>query len=257
MTNKYLDFAKGIAKEAGGIIKANFHLGMKKTWKKDDTPLTLTDTTINDLVIKEIEKKFPHHSVLGEEKQMMKNSDYVWVCDPVDGTIPFSHGIPTFMFSLALVYKGEPIIGVLFDPILKRFYSAAKDEGAFLNGKRINVSHALSFKNQMINLDADFSNFFGDFQKKMFKDNIFVSVLYCATYGASLVANGELIGEIYAFNHPWDAAASKIIVEEAGGKTTDLNGNSQRYDEDIKGFVATNGYLHEKILTIISQSKSS
>ena len=79
-----LDFAQALAYKAGKIIRENFSLGMKKEWKKDNTPLTYTDNVVNQLVIDEISKKFPTHSVLGEEKKIIKrDSEFVWVCDPM------------------------------------------------------------------------------------------------------------------------------------------------------------------------------
>src|SRR3989338_9591130 len=119
-----LDFAAGLAREAGEIMRQNFALGMKKEWKEDDSPITVTDIRINSLVLEAIQKKYPAHSFVGEEGSRIIESEYVWVCGPVDGTVPFSHGYPIFMFSLALVKNGMPIAGVLYDPILKRMFYA-------------------------------------------------------------------------------------------------------------------------------------
>ncbi|MBI3626632.1 hypothetical protein HY224_01135, partial [Candidatus Uhrbacteria bacterium] len=94
MTHK--DFALQLAKEAGQIIRTNFVLGMKKEWKKDNTPVTETDLRINQMVIERINSAWPGHGVLAEEgnKLIEGGSEFVWVCDPIDGTIPFSYGIP-------------------------------------------------------------------------------------------------------------------------------------------------------------------
>ena len=249
-----IDFAKDLAYKAGKIIRTNFSLGMKKQWKADGTPLTLTDKIVNELVINKITKKFPTHSILGEEKKLMKkNSSFTWVCDPVDGTIPFSHGYPTFTFSLALVKDGKAILGVVYDVMLERLFWAERGGGAFLNDKRIFVNKHNSLDNQLINLDADFSSFYGKFQEKVFKKNVFVSVLYSATYGGILVACGEYIAEAYGSNKPWDGAAISVIVEEAGGKVTDIYGNDQKYDREINGFIASNGLVHKEIIEIIGE----
>jgi inositol-phosphate phosphatase / L-galactose 1-phosphate phosphatase / histidinol-phosphatase len=112
----YLYFAIKIAKEAGDIMRAHFSLGMKKEWKEDNSPLTITDTAINELVIQKVKESFPEHGVLGEEASLeTTDATHIWVVDPVDGTIPFSHGVPTFAFSLALVVDGVPQLGVVFD----------------------------------------------------------------------------------------------------------------------------------------------
>ena len=114
---------------------------MDKTIKKDGSPVTKTDLAINKLVIDRVKKYFPSHGVLGEEQSnYVEKADYVWVCDPVDGTIPFSRGMPTCMFSLGLTFKGKPILGVGYDPFIDRLIFAELGKGAFLNGKKIHVS---------------------------------------------------------------------------------------------------------------------
>ena len=101
---KYLLFAQNLAKGAEEIALKYFGFDVENTWKQDNTPLTKADTEINDFVIKAVNETFPSHSIYGEEKSDTKeNSPYVWVCDPIDGTMPFSCGLPIFTFSLALV----------------------------------------------------------------------------------------------------------------------------------------------------------
>ncbi len=246
----YKDFVLGLAAKAGKVMLANFSLGMKKDWKEDDTPLTVTDTAINKMVIEEIKKKFPEHALLGEEESNMKDSEYVWVCDPIDGTVPFSHGYPTFMFSLALTHNGESMLGVLYDPILNRMFYAEKGKGAFLNGKPVRVSKVKSFKNAMVNFDTD-GRLKGLRNILIEKGDAYTTTFYSSTYGASLVACGEFVAEVYEYNKPWDGAAVKIIIEEAGGKVTDIAGKEQRYDRTINGFVATNGLVHDELIKMI------
>src|SRR3989344_9127635 len=101
---KYLEFAKNLAKEAEKIALRYFSFEVDSTWKEDNTPLTKADTEINDLVIKRINESYPEHSIYAEEKSDRKeNSKYIWVCDPIDGTMAFSCGLPMFVFSIALV----------------------------------------------------------------------------------------------------------------------------------------------------------
>jgi myo-inositol-1(or 4)-monophosphatase len=101
---KYLSFAKAVAAESAEIALKYFSFETETTWKGDNTPLTVADTEINDLVIKRINEAYPEHSIYGEEKSDIKeNSQYIWVCDPIDGTMAFSCGLPIFVFSIALV----------------------------------------------------------------------------------------------------------------------------------------------------------
>ena len=146
---QYLEFAKGLAKEAEEIALRYFSFETETTWKGDDTPLTKADTEINDLVIKRINETYPEHSIYGEERSEIKeNSKYIWVCDPIDGTAGFSCGLPIFVFSIALVDQsnGLPILGLINDPVMKNMYFAYKGSGAYRNGKKIFVSKNTTFK---------------------------------------------------------------------------------------------------------------
>jgi len=244
----YKDFAIDLAYKAGERMRKDFTLGMKKEWKEDKTPVTVTDIFVNQLVIDSISKKFPEHSILAEEISNLKDSEHVWVCDPIDGTIPFSHGFPIFAFSLALVKDGKPILGVIYDPILDRLVYAEKDKGATLNGKPIKVSSASSFSERTI-IDGGIQalGLLG-LDEKIQKREVLTTRIYSCVYGGMLVALGEFIAEIYRYINPWDAAAVKIVVEEAGGKVTDLLGLEQRYDQEINGFIASNGRVHDELV---------
>ena len=251
--DKHLDVAIDLAKQAGEIMRQNFTIGMKKKWKADSTPLTVTDTTVNAMVINEIAKHFPDEGIVGEEQSAEKQGDYVWVVDPVDGTAPFSHGIPTFVFSLALTHKGNPILGVIYDPIMDRLLHAEKDKGTWLQNKRMTVSTMSSFRQSMVNLDTDTIPLL---RKSLTDQAAWCYTFNSAVYGGMMVALGEFVAEVYAYNKPWDGAAMKIIVEEAGGKVTDLNGNEQRYDKTINGCVATNGKIHSSLIDLIKKDSS-
>ena len=248
--NDDLKFATGLARQAGKIMRQNFSLGMKKEWKEDSTPITVTDTEINALVLNAIQKKYPMHSFVGEEGSRLIESEYTWVCDPVDGTMPFSHGWPTFVFSLALTKNGESMLGVIYDPMMDRLLHAEKGKGAFLNGKKISVAKDPSLsRTSFISISSDIR--LSSLRETLRAEGCHVPTLYSCVYTSMLVATGEFLAEIYAYNKPWDAASVKIIVEEAGGKVTDLKGEEQRYDKEINGFIASNGLVHQKLVDLI------
>ena len=134
MENKeYLEFAKEIAYEAGKIMLKYFNTKDISSYKGDKTIVTLADKEINTYLINRVKEKFPAHSVDGEEEQFGK-SDYVWVCDPVDGTAMYARNIPVAVFSLALVVNGESKVGVVYDVFTDTLYSAIKGAGAYNNG---------------------------------------------------------------------------------------------------------------------------
>lgn len=252
--DEFKKFAEDFALRAGKIMKDNFTLGMSKEWKKDTTPVTETDLRINSLLIEEVGLRFPGHSILAEEESnVLDGSEYVWVCDPVDGTIPFSHGMPISTFSLALTRNGESILGVVCDPFQNRLFSAVKGSGAFLNGKSIKVSEKATFDGvigcyEMMYFEK--YNVLDMVEHLIFDEKAKLMVLKSIVYGSSLVAAGEIGFTIFPNHTAHDAAAIKVIVEEAGGKVTDLFGNDQRYDRPTNGFIASNGHLHEKLVEI-------
>lgn len=252
---QHKDFAIDLAKKAGGIIRKNFVLGMDKELKSDGSPVTKTDLAINKMVIDAVQNNFPGHGVLGEEQSnIIENSEYTWVCDPVDGTIPFSHGMPTCCFSLALTHNGESILGVALDPFMDRMVVAEKGKGAFLNGQKIYVSKHKELKGAFISYDVwqtmkyPMPNFIGDL---VFQKNARHWPCGSCVYDGLLLAAGQLDAQIFPHNTAHDVAAMKIIIEEAGGKVTDFWGNEQRYDRPVKGCISSNGLIHRELLDVV------
>lgn len=254
MKQEYKQFAESFARRAGAIIKENFTLGMAKEWKSDNTPVTETDYLINSMLIKEVRNNFPSHSIKSEEETDFDGrSEYTWVCDPLDGTIPFSHGIPICTFSLALVRNGESILGVAYDPFGDRLFSAVRKEEAHLNNKKIHVSNIKILRGAAANCEIfDTAQYDINELVKYLRTNKGVKVMsLCSViYSAMLVAAGEFGFVIFPHHTVHDAAAVKIIVEEAGGRVTDLFGNDQKYDQETNGFIASNGILHNKLVRL-------
>lgn len=251
MNQEYKKFAIRLAKKAGVIIKWNFVLGMETETKSDLTPVTKSDKEINSLVISAVKKHYPDHNIQGEEESFVENnSKYLWVCDPIDGTIPFSHGIPICSFSLALVVDGEPILGVTHNPFLDRMFYAEKGKGAYLNDKKIVVSKKISVKNEIVDSDCWKHAVYNTFkmEDKLIDDDARVYTGFCAVFGCEMVACGEFVATIFAGNTAHDIAAVKVIVEEAGGRVTDLFGKEQRYDQKIKGAIVSNGLSHSYLV---------
>lgn len=253
MNNEYKNFAIKLAHEAGVIMRHNFTLSMKKEWKHDHTPVTATDIEINALVIKKIKESFPEHDVLSEEGDSdYSGSEYVWVCDPVDGTHNFAHGIPTSTFVLALMHKGLPIVCVIYDPFLDRMFSALKGDGAMVNGKPIFVSESTEIKKTVIGLGKwnDYINLFPVGQEINRRSVRLVTGL-SVNYMGALVAVGEMSAVLFGGTSAYDNVAVKLLVEEAGGKVTNLFGDEENYSKEVKGQLASNGLVHDEILNII------
>ncbi len=254
---KELQFAKELARQAGEIILKYFQRDLNQRIKEDKTIVTIADDEINELVINEVRKNYPDYGVFGEEKSMDRTSDLMWLCDPLDGTIPYAKGLPVAVFSLALVKKGIPQLGVVYDPFTDRLYTAIKGKGAFLNGEKIAVSSHL-VEGATVDVEwwptAEYE--LGSVMYKFSKD--FSAFPYCigSVINAScLVASGKYDACVFAGTKgkTVDIAAVKVIVEEAGGKVTDLFGNQQKYFKDINGAIISNGIIHDEILYYTEQ----
>ncbi len=262
-----MDFAREMAANAGRIMKKYFRSEEIDTeWKADHTPLTIADKKINNLLIESVERHYPDHGVIGEEGSYMEERDMVWVVDPIDGTAPYSLGIPTSTFCLALVNRsdGQPVIAVVYDPFLDHLYTASKGRGAYLNDDKIKTSGAKDLHHTYLAVNA--------FAKKVENGKVIIRpgklmerirrehggkflTFQSHVYTAMKVASGELVGSILAFGSPWDAAAASLIVEEAGGVATDLNGANRRYDEFANGtVVAANQAILDILINEIAKS---
>ena len=254
--NEYLDFAKEIAYDAGKIIKKYFLEDNGSSYKYDQTIVTKADTEINSMLIERVKEKYPNHRVDGEEEQF-GDSNYVWVCDPVDGTAMYARHIPVAVFSLALVIDGVSHVGVVYDAFTDNLYTAVKGEGAFRNGNPIHVSDIkLDDMRCVSNFDAwpeaEYNVY--DAIKKLGEKAYFVGV-GSVIRACMCVANGDFNLAVFpgTKHKNCDIAAAKVIVEEAGGKVTDIFGNEQRYDQNINGAVISNGIVHEEVVNVLKE----
>jgi fructose-1,6-bisphosphatase/inositol monophosphatase family enzyme len=260
--DQYLTFAKQLALQAGNIMLQHFQIGVPSQAKAHagDTPVTIADTTINQMVIDKVQANYPTHAVLGEEQSLqVKNADYTWVCDPVDGTSAYSAGVPTNVFSLALVdaRDGQPVVAVLYDPYMKRLYHAIKGQGAFVNDQPLHVNDTAVLERANVGTSSRRSKVVDSRKLKAaiiarcYRQLSFNSVLY----EAALVASGQIAAQVFVGSGAHDAVAAKLIVEEAGGKVTDIFGHEQRYDQDIQGAIISNGLVHDELVALAEAAK--
>jgi fructose-1,6-bisphosphatase/inositol monophosphatase family enzyme len=250
-----LAFAKALAKETGKMMRDAFGLQTASSWKEDDTPLTEADTAINRLVVQKVQQAFPDDGVLGEEESFETKRSRLWVVDPIDGTYSFTLGAPLSTFCLALVIDDQPVLGVVYDPYMRRMFWAQRGKGAFVNSVRVRVSGSKSMKHNYVILSSraikegkSTGALFDQVEASGSKAFNFRSF----AYSGCLVAAGSAVAAIIGRPKPWDVAAAIVIIEEAGGKVTDLSGKTRRYD-DSDGMIFTNGFVHEHMLELVSQ----
>lgn len=253
---EYLEFAKRVAIKSGKIMKEYFYHQNDYSYKEDRTIVTEVDKKINRLVIEEVKKRFPTHAIDGEEEQSGK-SKYTWVCDPIDGTAMYQRHIPTSVFSLALVVDGIPIVGVVYDPYLHDLYYASKGQGAYQNEKPIHVNNIqLDDKESLVQCDM-----WPTAEYNLYKiQNEIGKRAYTVAIGSTIRAGvGVAKGDFSLVLFPGtkgkncDIAALKIIVEEAGGKVSNLFGEEERYDQDIHGAIISNAIIHPEVVEIVKK----
>jgi len=224
-------------------------------YKGERDPVTEIDLLCEQEVIGRIQKAFPGHAFLAEESGATKgDADHLWIIDPLDGTTNYAHGFPRFAVSIGVEYRDERCVGIVYDPLLDELFSATRGGGAFLGGRRLEVSTETQLGRALVA-----TGFAYDIHKSP-DDNIasFARVLKTvrglrrdgsAALDLCYVAAGRFDGFWELKLHPWDVAAGIIIVEEAGGRTSDFTGaESCRTGRET---VVSNKHLHDAMLEIL------
>lgn len=249
--NQLLEWAKSFAQDAGAIMREYYALADKSIEiKKDKSPVTIADKKINQLLIDQVQANFPEHGVLGEEQSLHAERKQLWVCDPIDGTAGFILGVPTAMLSLAYVEDGQTKVAVLYEPLLDKLFTAVLGGGAFLNGKPVQVSQTTSLSGASVGITASVKQMFDReaFCKALLAEGTYLSTVPGNVFKASLVAQGRMDGFIFPGRSAHDIAGEKLVIEEAGGKVTSLDGKEQRYDGPIRGAIVSNGRIHDALV---------
>jgi len=255
---KLLHTAINAAKEAAKIQLEYMEKELDIQTKASEFDLvTQADKLAEAKIIEVISKDFPEHSFLAEESgQATRDSDYLWVIDPIDGTVNYAHRFPQFCCSIGLYFKGEPLLGVVLDPCRNELFTATRGHGAFLNGKKISVSKIETLTRALLatgfpalkggllhrNLEY-FKMFLGKCQAIRRPGSAALDLCY--------VACGRIDGFWELGLSPWDTAAGALMVQEAGGTVTNLDNAS--FDFNVKGVIATNGLLHQPIKDVLDQ----
>jgi 3'(2'), 5'-bisphosphate nucleotidase len=225
-------------------------------------PVTIADRTASKLIVERLSEEFPGDAVLSEEEkddlETRLKSDSVWIIDPLDGTRGFINQDGDFGVQIGLAEKGEPVLGVVFLPFRKKLYYASRGGGAFLiegesGPQRLSVSERTDFRQMTIavsrnHLSPNMARIYDDFQ---FRDEI-----RRGSVGLKIGLIAEQAADLYIHLSPrtkfWDTCAPQIILEEAGGRLTDLFGLPLRYDlhdvQNHNGVLASNGASHDEIV---------
>ena len=249
-TNPFLKIALEAASNAETVIMDYYSGGIASELKADGTPVTVADTEAERVIIETIAAEFPDHGFLGEESgDTDSTSPYVWIIDPIDGTKNYIRHIPLFGTQIALMKADELILGVSNMSAMNELLYAEKGRGAFLNDEPIKVTAVDQVAEAMIchgGMDT-----FGDRGILESLCNLALDAARTRSFGDCymyhLLASGRVDAVIEAAISVWDIAALTVIVEEAGGRVTDLRGEPIGVNTD--SILATNGFLHKQIET--------
>jgi len=254
MDKNFKDVAVTAAKEAGNIIMTYYAKDIKINLKNDvyDAVSVVTEVDVKSekKIISILKDRFPGHGIYGEESMGVNmESDYIWYIDPLDGTSNFTRHIPLFGVSIGLVYKGKPVVGVLYFPALDILLFAEDGKGCFINNKSAKVSG----RQLTESLYYAGGKFKGETQInfQISQKCGLVKIIDASSYEFAQIAMGD--AEIYYLaNVPHDVIAGICIVREAGGMITDGLGNP--WSIDSKTILATNGLVHKEIVNDIKKS---
>ena len=256
--DKAFEIAKKAARQAGEFIKSRFlNLKPEEVFKKSKHDLvTSVDKGAEKIILDLITNNFPNHAILSEEAgEKGKKSDYLWVIDPLDGTTNFFIGNPLFAVSIALFHKKEVVLSVIHVPITNQTFSAQKGKGAYLNETRLSVSQKTELdsaylaycfppkKEGMIEIAKIFP--------KLVKRASLMRQFGSASWEICQVATGKLDGFFMPQANSWDVAGGALLVQEAGGKVTNFQGENWTLKD--KFFMATNGKIHQELLGFLKK----
>jgi myo-inositol-1(or 4)-monophosphatase len=256
----FLATAVEIVLQAGAIQLARRASGFHVDKKGTIDLVTEVDIECERMCRAILAERFPDHDILAEEMsrdpQQPSTSTHRWVYDPLDGTTNYAHGLPIFCSSLALQIDGRTVVGAIYDPTRAELFTAERGTGAFLNGQRLRVSAAAELIDALLvtgfpydvhKHTADLVTMFGAFLGRARA----VRRLGSAALDLCYVAAGRFDGYWEQHLWPWDVAAGALIVAEAGGTVTGMDGSD--FDPAAAHLVASNGRVHTAMLTVISE----
>jgi myo-inositol-1(or 4)-monophosphatase len=253
----YLETAVEIAREAGALLATYFERRVGFELKGEFDLVTEADRASERLVVERLRSHFPSHGIVAEEGGGCEtSSEYRWFVDPLDGTTNFAHGFPVFNVTIGLQRAGESIAGIVYDPIRQEMFTAERGAGAYLNNRRIKASSTKTLADSLASTG---------FPSRKRHNNVNIHFYYqlaMASHGVrrtgsaaidlAYVAAGRL-DFFWEFGlKPWDMAAGTLLVQEAGGRTTDMKGGLHSVTGS-EHLLADNGILHDQVLEIFEK----
>ena len=254
-----LTIARQAAEAGGAVIAAAYRTGVTVRSKAVSDLVTDADLESEQTIAHVIRQTFPNHAILGEETLKDDvSAEHLWIVDPLDGTTNFAHGIPHFAVSIAYFHNGQPMCGVILNPITQDCYTAVRGEGAFANEQPVHVTTAAALNEVLIGvgfyydrgamMEATLAAIRDLFRKQIHGIRRFGT----ASLDLAQVGMGRYAAFFEYELSPWDFAAGRLFVEEAGGRVTTCKGEELPITKT--SVLASNGRLHEEVLAIVKQN---
>ncbi len=256
--NEILELAVAIARDIGSLQRERFSEPREIETKTSSIDLvTDVDRASDRLAVDRISAERPEDSILAEEtgSHHRNDAEYRWIIDPLDGTTNYAHGFPHFCVSIGVERSGERFAGAIYDPMREEMFTATRGGGAFLNGKAIRVSKTAQLDRALLATgfgydvhraeDDNLENF-----RRFVKRAQGLRRAGSAALDLAYVACGRFDGFWELSLHPWDVSAGLLIIEEAGGRISNLEGGAVPASGDR--CLATNGHLHEGMLQVLA-----
>ena len=246
-----LSFANELADEAAEIGLRYFRGEFRVELKPDRTPVTEADLAIEGMIRERVAERFPDDAILGEEQGLAGDADRVWIIDPIDGTKNFAAGIQIWGTLIALAVDGDPVVGVAGAPALGERYAAAAGGGARWNGEPIHVSDVGRLSDAFVlfgdvswKRDVALERPFGELARRAKRTRAFGDF-----WGHMFVARGAAEVMLEPELRTWDTAALRVILEEAGGRMTAMDGGPV---VDHGSALSTNGPVHDEVVAVLA-----
>lgn len=255
MAEIYRKIAEKAVIQAGNIVFAKYGHSTV-TMKSDHSPVTDADLDSEEVIKTLLHKNFPDHSIISEESgSELKESEYTWIVDPLDGTRNYSVKIPFFCVSIALIKNQQPILGTIYYPVQKELFTAELGKGSYLNHRPIKVKEDIDFETAFISIanarDKYSRERAGKFYLKLKPINYAVRQVGSVALELCYVGTGRFGAVVMISCNAWDVMAGALIVKEAGGTVTDFNGKP--FDKESKDILASSPTIYQSLLKLVNE----
>jgi myo-inositol-1(or 4)-monophosphatase len=257
MTDR-LKLAKTLARQSGALLLEGFGQATEVNLKGEIDLITEYDLLSEKLLIDGIHGAFPEDAILAEESGSSGGTAGCWLIDPLDGTVNFAHGLPIFCVSIAYAEGDEVKFGVIYNPMLDEFFVATSGGGAWLNDQPLHVSKITALNDSLLvtgfpyDVRSAVDNNLERHGTLLLRSRG-VRRLGSAALDLAYVAAGRLEGYWEIESSPWDIGAGSLLVQEAGGQVTRIDGSALTYTSP-SSIVATNGLIHDEFLAALNHS---